>query len=161
MPQDNITFFVKLKFTEVYAPTVKLTVRQFRIVLLIFAASAVLGSAVLLMALVRSRPGVDWYEMIPQLRPLLWVLVGLGFVVFVAPAIRVWKLLQDPRVKGGYRYSFSEAGMELETSSTRANVNWTGLSAPRNRVPRSFCSAPKLSRTACQSAASRMNPRST
>lgn len=125
--EKNITLFVKLEFGEIYVSSVRATVRQFRIVLLIFGIMTALWILLLLAVVFHPRPGSDWYEMMRQPTAFPWLIAGACFVVFILPLLTAWKLGQDPRIRGGCHYSFSDSGMEFENSSTRAAVNWTGF----------------------------------
>jgi hypothetical protein len=125
--ERNIALFVKLNFGEIYASSVRATLRQFRVVLLIFGIMTALWGLLLLAVVFHPRPGADWYEMMHQPTAFPWLIAGACFVVFILPLLTAWKLTQDPRIRAGCRYSFSDSGMEFENSSTRATVNWTGF----------------------------------
>ena len=125
--ERHIAIFVKLKFGEIYPSSVRATVRQFRGVLLIFGIMMVLWSLLLLAVVFRPRPGSDWYDMMHRSTPFPWLIVGVSFVIFILPLLNSWKLTQGRRIRDGCHYSFSDSGMEFESSSTRASVNWTGF----------------------------------
>jgi H+/Cl- antiporter ClcA len=128
MPQEkNIPVFVRLELGEIYTSSVRAALRQFRVLLLGLGIVTALLGVLLLTAVFHPRPGSDWYEMMHRTSPLPWLIMAVCIMVFLVPLLTAWKLMQDPRIRNGCHYSFSDSGMEFENSSTRATVNWTGF----------------------------------
>lgn len=125
--ERTVAVFVKLSFGEVYASSVRATLRQFRLILLIAGTMTGVWGLLLVLVVFHPRPGADWYETIRQTAAFPWLIAGACIVVLILPLLSAQKLTRDPRIAGGCRYLFSESGMQFENSSTKAEVNWTGF----------------------------------
>lgn len=126
-PDTPISLLVKLQFADIYSASFIATARLFRFLLIGVGMIVVFSAALLVSLIFHPNPRLDRHEVMFQLRPLPWLIAALAFLLLVLPALNAWKMLKDPRVKNGYRYSFSDSGMGFESSVTKATVKWAAF----------------------------------
>ena len=123
----NVTVFVKLEYTDAYWTSVLLTARLFRKLLYIFGFMGVLLVDLFVLASFRPRPEQDWYQMLENGRPLLWVFGLPILLVFVLPLLSARKAIADERLKRGIQYQFSDAGIHVESCVAKADLQWAAM----------------------------------
>ena len=124
MSEPAVSVFVKLEYWDVYRTVVVITARQLKRFLTIFGVMAVLTVTLLVFAVLRPSPEKDWYQTGRNSLPLAWVFAIPVLLVFVAPLWGAQKALADPRLAKGIRYEFTDAGIHVETSVAKADLQW-------------------------------------
>jgi uncharacterized SAM-binding protein YcdF (DUF218 family) len=125
--QAGISVFVKLEYWEAYRAAVALTVRQFRVVLVILTVVGILALAASVLSLVHPRPNQEWSEIAMNLKPLFLLVGGVLFFVFVVPLITAKKLVNNERIKAGISYRFSPDGIHIESSVATSDLQWAAF----------------------------------
>jgi hypothetical protein len=123
--QFPVAIHVKLTPSEFYWATVLITARQLRKVLWIFGAMGLIFTLLLVLGWLSPRPGADWYQILQNTKPLLWVFVVPLVLMFIAPWLNTRKFLSDKRFAQGDKFGFSETGIQIESSVGKADLNWT------------------------------------
>ncbi|GAC1626569.1 MAG: hypothetical protein PVS2B2_10260 [Candidatus Acidiferrum sp.] len=124
---EPIAVFVKLGYWDSYRAAVVLTARIFRKVLYIFGFMGALWLFLLVLALVHPSPEKDWYQILQTSKQLSWVF-GIPLIfVFVLPLLSAGKVIADERVKKGFSYTFSEAGIHVESSVAKTDMQWAAI----------------------------------
>ena len=125
--QSPISLFVKLGYWDVYRLNVVLTATVFRKVLYIWGLVALMWLALSLLLLFRPSPDDDWAVTMQNASPLQWVLGLPVLFVFVLPLLSARRVLKDERVKQGVSYQFSDSGIHVETSVSKADLSWAAI----------------------------------
>src|ERR1700759_4929952 len=126
---DNpaISVFVKLKYWDAYRIQVVLMTIAFRKILYVFGFIAFLLLVTMVLTFLRPEPEQDWFVIIRQSNPVWW-LFGLAILfVFIVPLLAARRIVRDPRIKGGVAYQFSETGIHVETSVSKADLSWNAI----------------------------------
>jgi hypothetical protein len=125
--QMPISLFVKLRYWDAYRLSVALTVHAFRKILYIWGFVGLLWLSVSLLLLARPSSVQDWAVVQRNGRPLIWAFALPVIVVFVLPLLSAERLLKEKLVKEGVSYQFSEHGVHIETSVSKADLSWAAI----------------------------------
>jgi hypothetical protein len=125
--QSPISLFVKLGYWDVYRLNVVLTATAFRKILYIWGFFALLWLSVSVLLLIRPSSAHDWAVMQQNAKPLTWAFAFPVIFVFVLPLLSVKRVLRDELVKRGVTYQFSEAGVHIETSISKTDLQWAAI----------------------------------
>jgi hypothetical protein len=125
--QAPITLFVKLGYWDVYRLNVVLTATVLRKLLYILGFVTLLWLALSVLLFFRPSPEQDWAVIVENASPLKWVLGLPVLFVFVLPLLSARRALKDERVKRGFSYEFSEAGIHVETSVSKTDLSWAAI----------------------------------
>jgi len=98
-----------------------------RKVLYVYGVVLLITVATLLYGWTHPAPKHDWFVMLQNSRPLQWVLVLPLLFVFVLPLLSAQKLTSNERFKHGVSYVFSPAGIYVETSVAKADLQWRAI----------------------------------
>ena len=65
--------------------------------------------------------------MLENSKSLFWVFGIPILVVFFSPMLSAQKALTDERLKRGIKYQFSDAGIHVESSVAKADLQWAAI----------------------------------
>lgn len=125
--QTPISLFVKLTYWDVYRLNVVLTATVLRKVLYVWGLVALLWLALSVLLLFRPAHDQDWAVIMQNTSPLKWLLGLPVLFVFVVPLLSARRVLRDERVKRGVSYLFSDIGIHVETSVSKADLSWAAI----------------------------------
>src|SRR5215470_19264079 len=113
--EQPITILVRLTYGEAYRSAV-LTARIFRRLSYIWAGVVVCWLLLLALAYFTPSPETDWQKIIHNGQLLATTFALPVLFVFVLPLLSAYRIANDERMKNGFNYAFSDAGMHAESS---------------------------------------------
>lgn len=125
--QSSVSVFVRLEYWEAYRSAVFITARAFRKALYIWGVMLATSIATWSYAWIRPAPGREWFEMLQNSKPLYWAFVLPLIFVFVLPLLSAQKLISNERFRKGFRYVFSPAGIYVESTVGKTELQWKAI----------------------------------
>jgi hypothetical protein len=118
---------VRLAFGEAFRASVRIVLRRFFPLLVLFGVMAALSGTLLIFALLKPAPQQAWYESAKNPVALYWA-VSLPLFIFVGlPLLSARQVVTDERMKRGFRYEFSDEGVHIEGPISNANLKWEAI----------------------------------
>ena len=118
---------VKVTYSDVYRSTVLIGAHVYRKVLWIWGIVAALWFGLLTLSYLRTGPEADWQQTLHDSNNLLWVLLIPVLFVWVFPVLGSTKVVRNESVKTGFKYQFSDDGINVETPLARSDVKWAAI----------------------------------
>jgi hypothetical protein len=125
--QRTISVLVKHKYWEAYLSSVFLTAFAMRKFLYVLVPFGVVGMVLVVGSYFHGASDREWATLIENVRPLLWLLVGMMAFLLVLPLYTARTMVSDKRFKQGIGYRFSDANVEIVNSVSKSEVDWTAF----------------------------------